>query len=635
MTYDNADLPTAVNCGSGGATRTYSHDSLGRVTGDELRSNAGTVLAATSYTYDADDKIVGRTTSGTPGAGANSYGYDKAGRLIRWTAPGGAVTDYEWDAAGNRTRAATVSAGFDERNRLATNGTTTYSYTPRGTLAAQTQGGTTKNLTYDAFDRLTSDNGVAYGYDGLGRVAQRTAGANTTKFAYADDRNDPIAMIAGDGTTTARYGRTPDGAVLGAAENDTSALAVTNNHDDVVAGLNPNGASLGGATNHDPFGTILGHTGATTSLGYQGEYTDPTTDRVNMHARWYTRTPAGSPAATRSPWNPTRRCRPTDTPTATATRSPTPTHRPLSAVRDRGRRRGRGSSHRRRRGHGRHRRRGGSTAHVVDQPRGRVLLDQHSQGPGKLNTPNWPKVCFINRRPPAGPNPPGGGNPGNPAAQLPSLQQLRAAAIEDAAFTPAARAAMVAGVGQSLIDQIRDGVEKSVVSAVAAQATNGIVEVFAGENAATHASSAAGAPCSPNPLRDPCDSNGQRSDLIDEAVDQAADATCSTSGSAVPCANARSVPKGGIYALVTESGTVVRTGMAKNLGKRASQHARKYPDLVFKVLARTDSRAERRGLEEIVEHWYSPVLARQRAISLNHPRRQGHVRSALDWLQGN
>ncbi|MFG1679668.1 RHS repeat-associated core domain-containing protein [Nonomuraea sp. NPDC049269] len=37
----------------------------------------------------------------------------------------------------------------------------------------------------------------------------------------------------------------------------------------------------------DPFGTVTAQTGSKTNLGYQGEYTDPDTGKVNMHARWY------------------------------------------------------------------------------------------------------------------------------------------------------------------------------------------------------------------------------------------------------------------------------------------------------------------------------------------------------------
>ncbi|HEU5156448.1 MAG TPA: RHS repeat-associated core domain-containing protein, partial [Streptosporangiaceae bacterium] len=48
------------------------------------------------------------------------------------------------------------------------------------------------------------------------------------------------------------------------------------------------GTALLGSTDFDPFGQVRARSGLATSLGYQGEYTDPASGRVDMHARWYT-----------------------------------------------------------------------------------------------------------------------------------------------------------------------------------------------------------------------------------------------------------------------------------------------------------------------------------------------------------
>ncbi|WP_192810132.1 golvesin C-terminal-like domain-containing protein [Actinomadura rudentiformis] len=91
-------------------------------------------------------------------------------------------------------------------------------------------------------------------------------------------------------------------------------------------------------------------------------------------------------------------------------------------------------------------------------------------------------------------------------------------------------------------------------------------------------------------------------------------------------------PKGGVYALVTESGVVVRTGMATDLADRARKHAKTYPDLKFRVLYRSDDRDVRRGLEEMVENWYSPILAKQSAIDLKNPKRARYIAAAQKFL---
>jgi RHS repeat-associated protein len=90
--------------------------------------------------------------------------------------------------------------------------------------------------------------------------------------------------------------------------------------------------------------------------------------------------------------------------------------------------------------------------------------------------------------------------------------------------------------------------------------------------------------------------------------------------------------KGGIYALVAESGKVIRTGMAKDLKDRLGKHARKYPGLTGVVLYRTDDHFVRRGLEEMVQAWYTPLLAKQNAINLDNGLRPQYLAAARDWL---
>jgi hypothetical protein len=89
---------------------------------------------------------------------------------------------------------------------------------------------------------------------------------------------------------------------------------------------------------------------------------------------------------------------------------------------------------------------------------------------------------------------------------------------------------------------------------------------------------------------------------------------------------------GGIYALVADSGEVQRTGMAKNLASRLAAHAKTYPGLKGVVLFRTDDYATRRGLEEMTENWFTPILAGQRAIRFDNPRRAQYLQAASNFL---
>ncbi|WP_054567210.1 DNRLRE domain-containing protein, partial [Frankia sp. R43] len=177
LAYDQARQLTSVTY-SAGATRTFGYDDLGRTTSDTLTGTGGTLRTQT-YTYDANDNPTATTIGpvGVAAAGTQTYAYDRADRLTSWTNPASVTTTYGWDAAGNRTSVNGTAATYDQRNRLLTDGTATYAYTARGTLATRVESSTTTTTTFDAFDKLISDTAAgtttSYGYDGLGRLAVR------------------------------------------------------------------------------------------------------------------------------------------------------------------------------------------------------------------------------------------------------------------------------------------------------------------------------------------------------------------------------------------------------------------------------------------------------------------------------
>ncbi|WP_326644220.1 polymorphic toxin-type HINT domain-containing protein [Streptosporangium sp. NBC_01755] len=284
--YDNADRLTSKTSASPVNTQSYVYDTVDRLTSHSLKNSSGTELSKIVYGWDKDDNLTTKTTTGTAGAGTNTYDYDHAGRLTSWTAPGGAVTAYTWDDSGNRTTAGAKTFTYDERNRLISGGGTDYTYTPRGTTATETKAGVTRDLTFDAFDRLISDGDATYGYDALGRMTSRTKGADQRRFVYSGLENDITTVADGANTTLAKYGRDPFGGLLSLQEGGTAALGtMTDLHDDLVATFS--GTALVDSTAYDPFGEVTHRAGTQRALGYQGEYTDPDTGKVNMHARWY------------------------------------------------------------------------------------------------------------------------------------------------------------------------------------------------------------------------------------------------------------------------------------------------------------------------------------------------------------
>ncbi|SCF35132.1 intein N-terminal splicing region/RHS repeat-associated core domain-containing protein [Micromonospora matsumotoense] len=278
LTYDAAGEVKTIDYGAG-RIRTFGYDDLGRVNSDTLKNATNAVVASVTYGFDLNGHLTSKDTSGTAGAGNNTYTYDKAGRLTGWTSPAGTIT-YAWDANGNRIRAGSKTATYDARDRLLTDGDYTYTYSPRGTLRSRTSSGLTEQYAFDAFDRLTTAITQTYQYDGLDRVVARTG----TTFTYAGLGDDVVA----DGVEY--FARGPADELLATGQGSDEQLSLTDAHGDVVAAFDPANTSLttlNDSTSYDPFGKKITSTGDTGHLGFQGDWTDPQTGQVDMGARWY------------------------------------------------------------------------------------------------------------------------------------------------------------------------------------------------------------------------------------------------------------------------------------------------------------------------------------------------------------
>ncbi|WJK42519.1 RHS repeat-associated core domain-containing protein [Solwaraspora sp. WMMA2056] len=279
LSYDAAGAVRGIDYGAG-RVRTFSYDDVGRLTDDVLRNSGGQTVASIVYDYDLAGQLTGKTTTGTAGAGAHSYDYDDAGRLVSWTGPDGTVA-YEWDDAGNRTRAGPKTAVYDERNRLVSDGDYTYGYSARGALRTRVSSGLVEQYAFDAFDRMTFAEGESYAYDALNRVVSR----GSTAFQYAGLSTEVVS----DGTET--YARGAGDELLAVGRGTEQRLTLSDAHGDVVAAFDPTSGvlpSLPDSTAFDPFGEPTASQGDTGNIGYQGDWTDPDTGKVNMGARWYT-----------------------------------------------------------------------------------------------------------------------------------------------------------------------------------------------------------------------------------------------------------------------------------------------------------------------------------------------------------
>ena len=136
------------------------------------------------------------------------------------------------------------------------------------------------------------------------RLATRTTSSATQDFAYSGTGD----TVASDGTASYSYDPAGD-LVASQPDGGTAEAALTDLHDDVTGLFSPAASttSLAASAAYSPYGTVTASTGTMPSLGYQGQYTDPSTGDTDMSARWYSPstgsftsndTISGSPVAT-------------------------------------------------------------------------------------------------------------------------------------------------------------------------------------------------------------------------------------------------------------------------------------------------------------------------------------------------
>jgi RHS repeat-associated protein len=127
---------------------------------------------------------------------------------------------------------------------------------------------------------------VSYGYDALGRLVSSTASSGTTtSLSYLGTGQ----TIASDGTDLYSYDPSGDATAAEAVSGGTGEAVMTDQHGDITAAFSPASttSSLAGYATYSPYGAVTSSGGTMPGIGYQGDYTDPTTGLVHMGARWY------------------------------------------------------------------------------------------------------------------------------------------------------------------------------------------------------------------------------------------------------------------------------------------------------------------------------------------------------------
>jgi RHS repeat-associated protein len=294
--YSNLDQVTQISYGPGKDTQSFGYDGLHRLTSDVVDTASGAQVSALGYGYDAAADVTSMTTTGlaTPsgtGTVTNTYGYDEAGRLTSWTAtPAGgsaSTTSYGYDNDGNLTSSGGVTYTYDARDELTSdsNGNSS-AYSANGDLISQTSSGNSEtSSTSDAYgQQITDDSASSYGWDAMDRMvtAANSGGGTPISITYDGDTGN----VASDSSAT--YSRDPAGQITGVdAAAGGPMIALDNQHGDLSGMFTASGTALAGSTTYDPWGAVLASSGPSVQVGYQGQWTDPVTQQVDMGARLY------------------------------------------------------------------------------------------------------------------------------------------------------------------------------------------------------------------------------------------------------------------------------------------------------------------------------------------------------------
>jgi RHS repeat-associated protein len=169
----------------------------------------------------------------------------------------------------SRSRTACASYGYDKQGNRAT-------ITPSG--------GTSTTLSYDQANRLTAYGSTAtYTYDGDGLRASKTVGASTKAFTW--DQSGELPLLLADGGDFYVYGEN------GTPIEKISGTTITYLHQDQQGStrlLTDASGAITGTYNYAPFGQTTSHTGsATSTLQYDGQYTDAESGFQYLRARYY------------------------------------------------------------------------------------------------------------------------------------------------------------------------------------------------------------------------------------------------------------------------------------------------------------------------------------------------------------
>jgi len=294
------DSGAVVGTTIGTSTSEFGYDGFGDPTSLVYEVDGDPLYSAT-YERDEVGRIETMTEAVLGGAArVVEYEYDLGGRLASVTVDSVLAYGYGYDDNGNRetvtTTAGTVTATFDDQDRMLTHGDDVFAFTSNGELSTRTDTVTDDETSYD-YDvlgnllgvELPDDTSIEYVIDARSRrVGKRVDGVLERGWIYGD-RLEPIAELDGAGNITARFvygvqAHVPDYMVRGGI----SYRFVTDQLGSVRLVVNLDTGAIAQRLEYDPWGVVTLDTNPEFQpFGYAGGLYDVHTGMVRFGARDY------------------------------------------------------------------------------------------------------------------------------------------------------------------------------------------------------------------------------------------------------------------------------------------------------------------------------------------------------------
>lgn len=204
--YDNMNRRIYRNL-SNGVYTTYEYDLIGRIKQIINYNSTGNIISYFNYTYNIDGDLQYKETI----EGIVENVYDAINRLVKVRNCDGTVTEFVYDAMGNRLQITEndvqINYTVNNLNQYPVIGSTIYEYDSNGNLISKCENGQIVYYDYDFENRLLQvrkpRETIKYTYNALGFLNSRTNSNSTVHYLW--DGNQLVIEESEKYETLTRY----------------------------------------------------------------------------------------------------------------------------------------------------------------------------------------------------------------------------------------------------------------------------------------------------------------------------------------------------------------------------------------------------------------------------------------------